>query len=118
MAEFFIASPKHTLSRRRHRYITFWRPDNQGYAWPLPWAGRYGEEAVRDPRQHYSDGEDTLAVPCEVVEAIAVAPKPGDIDGDAGPVVLNTKENWAHLRSHALIIQPVADLSAEFRRED
>lgn len=104
MTEFFIASPKRTLGPREHGYISFWRPDDKGYAWPLSWAGRYGEEAVRDSEQYYSDGVATLAVPCDLVEAIAMAPRPGDIDGNVGPVVLNIPENWAYLRQHALIV--------------
>lgn len=108
MSEFYIASPKHTLKPRQHGYITFFRPANAGYAWPLSWAGKYEEAEVRDPKQYLSDGEDTLAIPYGIVDAIAVQPKKGDIDGDAGPVVLNTKENWAYLRQHALIVQPEA----------
>lgn len=105
MSDFFIASPKHTLGMRHHKYITFWRPDDRGYAWPLSWSGRYSADAVNDPKRYYSDGVDTLAVPCAVVESIAVAPKKGDIDNDAGPVVMNTKENWAYLRQHAVIVK-------------
>ncbi len=104
MVAYYIVSPRHTLKPREHCYITFWRAGDAGYAWPLSWAGRYGEEAVRDPARIYSDGVSTLAVPCGLVEAIAVAPQPGDIDGDAGPVVSNTVENWAYLRRHALIV--------------
>ena len=63
---------------------------------------------VCDPALWLSDDEDTLAIPCEIADAIAVSPLKGDIDGDSGPVILNTKENWAHLRASALVIKVTA----------
>jgi hypothetical protein len=39
-----------------------------------------------------------FAVACEVVDELASAPPRGLIDGDAGPVVMNTAENRKVLR--------------------
>lgn len=102
MSDFYIISVKH--SQRRHRYITFWRPENKGYAWPLSWAGKYSEGAVLADLDYYNRGDDTIAVPCDFVEAIAVSPVPGTIDNDAGPVVLNTPHYW-----RALMLMAVAE---------
>lgn len=57
-------------------------------------------------REHldYLNCGHTVAVPCEVVDALAVAPKPGHIDGNAGPVVPNNRENWKKLL--ACVIEP------------
>lgn len=89
---FYIASLKHT--RRDNAYITFWRPDNCGYAWPLPWSGKYADERVLLDQDYYNNGYDTIAVPCEMVDALAVPPVSGTVDNDAGPVVLNNRTNW------------------------
>jgi hypothetical protein len=101
---FYIVSLKH--SHKRHRYITFWRPDDKGYCWALEWAGRYERDNVMAHLGYYNDGCGNIAVPCDVVDVLTVAPTPGDIDGDAGPVVLNTPANWRKLM--AAVIQPPA----------
>lgn len=88
----FIASVAHT--QKGHKYITFWRPDNAGYAWPLSWSGRYCSQQVLEEMTYYNDGIHTIAVPVEVVEKLAIPPEKGMVDNDAGPVVLNTRENW------------------------
>lgn len=92
---FFICSIVKT--RREDRYITFWRPDDAGYAWPLSWAGEYSLERVNGNMAYYHNGERSVAVDRAAVEALAVDPAPGDVDGNAGPVVLNTPENWAKI---------------------
>lgn len=96
MKDFYIVSIKH--SQRHDPYITFWRPDNAGYAWPLSWAGKYDLDTVMRDLSYYNSGED-IAVPCGMADSLAVAPAPRTVDGDAGPVVLNTKENWKELLS-------------------
>lgn len=103
MTEYFIVDVR---AKMRGKYITLWRPDNAGYCWPLPWAGRYSEEQVCARQDYYTtkvfshsapnnDGRayERYPVPCEVVERIAEQPERGDVDGDAGPVVRNTKKN-------------------------
>jgi hypothetical protein len=91
------------------KYITFWRPNNSNYAWPLSWAGRYTKEQV-DAEGHYycnTNGSRKLLrfpVPCDVVEAMATEqPDWGDIDGNVGPVVRKTKKTERKLRQHAYI---------------
>lgn len=86
--------------------VTFWRPDNAGYAYPLSWAGKYTRQQVIAGGDYYTTRSGRFlirfAVPCQVAEAMAVAPPPGQIDGDAGPIVFNTSENRANLRQAAL----------------
>ena len=89
--EFYVVNLSH--GHREHRYVTLWRPDDKGYAWPLPWAGRYPRARILESLDYYNGGEN-IAVPCEIVEQLAIAPEPGMIDGDAGPVVPNRKECW------------------------
>ncbi len=100
MADCYIVSTKHT--RRDARYITFWRPDNCGYSWPLSWAGRYSSENVMASQDYYNNGHSTVAVPCSVIDPMGVAPEPGMVDGDTGPVVLNNKANWTAILAAAL----------------
>lgn len=89
--EFYVVSLSH--SHKEHRYISFWRPDDAGYAWPLSWAGRYDRARILGHLDYYNSG-DNIAVPCEIVEQLAIAPAPGLIDGNAGPVVPSTAECW------------------------
>lgn len=91
------------LGHARHadKYISLWRPECKGYAWPLPWAGRYPEAVVREALDYYNRGE-SLAVPCELIESLAIAPAPGEVDGDAGPVVPATRDNWDRIRAVAI----------------
>lgn len=103
MSTLYIVSLKHT--QRRHRYITFWRPENNGYAWPLSWAGKYSRETIEADFDYYNNGSDTIAVPCEFVDTLAIAPLKGMIDNDAGPVVLNTADYWRALM-HMVIAEP------------
>lgn len=100
MADFYVVSLKHT--RREHAYITVWRPDDKGYAWPLSWAGKYAEGAINASRDYYHRGDDTLAVPCALLDSLAVPPTKGTIDNDAGPVVLNNWANWKCILEFAM----------------
>jgi hypothetical protein len=107
MQAYFIASVAHT--QKADRYITFWRAENKGYAWPLSWSGKYSEEAVLQNMEYYNDGWHTIAVPADVVEKLAVGPGKGTVDNDAGPVVLNTPDNWDMLLQ-AVIRQPLHEV--------
>lgn len=100
MRDCYIVSVKHT--NREHAYITVWRPDDKGYAWPLSWAGKYSEADVLAQRDYYHRGDDTLAVPCMLLDALAVPPTEGTVDNDAGPVVLNNRTNWKCILEFAL----------------
>lgn len=74
-------------------YVTFWRPKNANYAYPLSWAGDYTEAEVIDGGSYYTTYEagHLIRFPIErsAVEPLAVDPAAGVIDGDAGPVVRN-----------------------------
>lgn len=98
-SEFYVVSVRHT--RRTSAHVSFFRPNATGYAYPLSWAGRYSAEEIEAHLDYYNNGFDTIAVPCDVVHAIATAPAPGVIDNDAGPVVLNTRSTW-----HILLREP------------
>lgn len=104
---FYIADIRRSF--RGNPYITFWRPKNAGYCYPLSWAGRYSLETLRGAPSYYEKLRDgctralsRFAVPCEVAEAIAEDPASGMIDGDAGLVVRNTADARAFLRRKRL----------------
>jgi hypothetical protein len=97
---FYVVSLKHT--HRRDRYITFWRPDDRGYAYPLSWSGKYPREHVAAHLGYYNTGCAAIAVRCEAVDPLAVDPEPGMVDGDAGPVVLNNAANWKVLLANTI----------------
>ena len=103
MSDFYIADLRPSF--KSNPYVTFWRPENAGYAYPLPWAGKYSKETVIEGGSYYTEREGPslirLAVPCETVEALAKQPRAGVIEGNAGPVVLNTPENRRMLRHAA-----------------
>ena len=106
--EYYIADMRPEW--RGKPYITFWRPKDAGYAFPLPWSGRYSEETVISGGSYYTKREGRslirFAVPIEVVDGLATAPRPRDIDGDAGPVVVNNDFNRRKLRKAAFLHQP------------
>jgi hypothetical protein len=105
MTDCFVISVHHTL--REHRYITVWRPDDRGYAYPLSWAGRYPRERIMQHLDgYYNDGCRNVSVSCEVLEQLAVDPRKGDIDGDVGPVVLNTRDNWKIILANLVATPP------------
>lgn len=87
-------------------YVTFWRPNNANYAYPLSWAGDYTESQVIEGGRYYTTKEGgrsliRFAVERRIAEAMATAPQRGHIDGDTGPVVLNTADNRRKLRAAA-----------------
>lgn len=85
--------------------VTFWRPDDAGYAYPLSWAGKYTRQQVEDGGRYYTKKSGRhlvrFAVPLHIAKSMAVAPPPRQIEGDAGPVVFNTPENREKLRRAA-----------------
>ena len=112
MGECYIVSVKHT--KRRDQYITVWRPNDSGYAYPLSWAGRYAEDLVLTKLGYYNSGCSAVAVPCEVLDRMAVPPSPGMIDGDAGPVVFNNAKSWRAIRA-SVIMPPAHPIAPEFK---
>ena len=89
--DYYVISVHHT--QRSDRYITIWAPDDKGYRWALSRAGKYSEKRVRSHLGYYNSG-DNVAVPCHVLDDIAVPPIPGHHDNDAGPCVPNTRASW------------------------
>lgn len=87
-------------------YVSFWRPDDAGYAYPLSWAGRYTMERIQSMPDYYwhrnTKSFTRFPILCSEVERIATAPKPDTIDGDAGPVVWMNKNARATLRAAML----------------
>ena len=97
MTEFFIVDLRPEWNS--NPYVTLWRPDDAGYAYPLPWAGRYSKEQVDEGGSYYYGSKDhrtridRFPVPCEVAERLSTAkPAAHVIDGDVGPVLPNTDE--------------------------
>lgn len=90
---------------RSDRFITVWRACDQGYAWPLSWAGVYPLSLVKHHAGYYNNGSCNIAVPCCVLDELAEAPPAGTIDGNAGPVVFSTRENWEKILAN-LVIPP------------
>ena len=68
----------------------------------MPWAGKYTLDAVLAELDYYNSRRSTIAVPCEVLDSVAVQPEAGCIDGDVGPVVLNNSDNWALILSNQI----------------
>ena len=110
--EHYVISLKHTL--RNDRYITIWRPDDKGYCWALSRAGKYQRENVMAHLGYYNSGCSNVAVPCEVLDAVAVPPIPGHHDNDAGPCIENTRANWALILEN-LIAEPQYKPQPEFK---
>lgn len=54
--EYFIVSLKHT--NKKDKYVTLWRPDNAGYAWPLELAGKY-----KGYEEGYHHDDENIPVP-------------------------------------------------------
>lgn len=99
-ATYVIVSLKWTLPR--HRYVTFWRPDRCGYAWPLSWAGHYTEaEALSITEQGTSP--DEFAVLLSLAMKLGIMPRAGDVDGNKGPVVKRCIANMRVLLAAKLL---------------
>lgn len=99
MSEYIVISLKHT--RRRHRAITLWRPDDRGYCWQLDFAGTYDEESVLDKLNYYNSGYD-VAVPAALVRELA-----RDVEYDTkehGLCLPNNAATWKRLL--AAVIRP------------
>lgn len=87
-------------------YVSFWRPKDAGYAFPLSWSGKYTlERVVSQPHYYWHRNTKTFTrfpILCSVVDGLAVSPKPGTIDGDAGPVIWMNKNTRMTLRAAML----------------
>ncbi len=83
------------------RYVTFWRPNNANYAYPLAWSGKYSLSELRPGYHDVKNGKAFIrfAVPCEVVEKMSCLSSPGDIDGGVYRIVVNDANNRRKLRA-------------------
>lgn len=104
----YVVSVCHTL--RRHKYLTIWRPEDKGYCWPTVWAGRYDRAHVMAHLDYYNSGCSNVAVPCSVLDKLAVKPKPGEIDNDAGPCIPNTRATWKLILDNLIAVPRRAPL--------
>lgn len=114
---FFVVDLRSKWSR--NPYITLWRPNSAGYAYPLPWAGRYTTDEIEaagdyHTQRRYVAGKghvgvwERFAVACEEIERLATPPDPvgrHSIDGNVGPVVRNSADMRAHLRRVRYVLQ-------------
>jgi hypothetical protein len=103
--EFYIVDLRPEWQRpKRYPYVTVWRPNDCGYAYPLAWAGIYSKARIDAKPSYYANAKGTgtamnFPVPRAVVESLAIPrPRPGVVDGDAGPVLPNTAEIRRALR--------------------
>ena len=98
-AEFYIVDLRPEWRKPKfYPYITVWRPDDCGYAFPLCWAGIYTKARVDSRPHYYANAKGTrklmnFPVLRAIVEGLSIPePHPGIIAGNLGPVLLNTLE--------------------------
>ncbi|MCA7945606.1 hypothetical protein [Burkholderia vietnamiensis] len=110
--DYYIISVAHT--RRENRYVLLWRPDDKGYTFRCSTAGRYANTNVRAHMGYYNSGCSTIAVPCDVIDALTVMTTAADrLDGTDGPALLNTRANWKKLIAN-VIARPDYPIEPEF----
>ena len=125
--EFYIVDLRPEWNK--NPYVTFWRPNDAGYCYPLPWAGRYTAARVIEGGEYYTDKAWTsskgpgrfytrFAVRCADVEAMGVEPDTqgrGRIDGNTGPVLRMSGAMRNRLRRLRFVPRPssFAPLAAE-----
>ncbi|WP_345815328.1 hypothetical protein AAGS40_23415 [Paraburkholderia sp. PREW-6R] len=99
--DYYVISVHHT--RRDHRYVTLWAPDNKGYVFRAYKAGRYAEDGVREKLGYYNDGCSNIAVPCDIVDPLTIMTTPADqLDGADGPALLNTRDSWKMILANVI----------------
>lgn len=86
----------------KNPYITFWRPNDAGYCYPVPWAGEYTEARIiegghyytcrrwQEKTKDYTGIWERIAVRTDLIKPFCIDPAYGLIDGDVGPVIANT----------------------------
>lgn len=94
----------------RNPYITFWRPNDAGYCYPVPWAGEYTEERIIEGDDYYTRRRwqkrtnaytgiwERIAIRTDLIKPFCIKPAYGLIDGNIGPVIANTGKNRISLR--------------------
>ncbi|CAG8863102.1 hypothetical protein PS627_00038 [Pseudomonas fluorescens] len=68
MSQYIVLSLKHT--HKRHRAITLWQANDQGYCWTLNLAGLYEEADVLERLGYYNSGCANIAVPADLVREL------------------------------------------------
>ena len=108
----------------KNPYVTFWRPEDAGYCYPLPWAGKYTRARVEEGGSYYTARAWTspkgpgrlftrFAVRCSDIESLGGPPDTegrGRVDGNTGPVLRNSGAMRNALRR--LRYRPAADPAA------
>lgn len=67
---YYIMSLKWT--RSGEEAVTFWGPGNSGYVLNLNEAGRYSDDQVTERCSYYDNRENTIALPCDIVDKYAI----------------------------------------------
>lgn len=98
--EYFVLSVKHT--QRHNPYIILWGANDSGYRGKLESAGRYTESQIKANLGYYNTGCDTVSVPCDVAETIAVPAQLGFFDNDTGHWLRNNRATWKALLPHVI----------------
>lgn len=111
--EYFVLSIAHT--QRRSSYITLWAPDDSGYRGRMATAGRYTESQIKACLGYYNDGENTIAVPCDVLESLSHPVTDGFFDVNGGRWLRNNRATWQAAIKHA-IAPPKHRPHPEYRR--
>jgi hypothetical protein len=67
---YYIFSIKWT--KKGDRVATWWREENNGYCYRMDWAGKYTQEQIDAQPDYYNNGDETVAIPCEVVDKLVM----------------------------------------------
>lgn len=95
--QFYIVSLK--WSEKSDGLITLWGPDNSGYVYRIERAGRYSAPDVKASAFYYNNGANTMAVPCEVIDALTIPVSESKSHKiDRGQQQTDRVIPWRHLR--------------------
>lgn len=95
---FYLVSAKHT--REDMQYIMFWGHERSGYYFSLAQAGLYTRAEIEAHEDYYHNECDTFPIPIVTATEMMIKAEAGFfIEGSAGPVIQNNKENWRRLRA-------------------
>ncbi|WP_193588414.1 hypothetical protein [Yersinia hibernica] len=98
--EYFVISLNH--NQRSDLYVILWAANDSGYRGRIESAGRYSEERILSNLGYYNCGCSAIAVPCEVLERLAVPVRKGFFDTNHGRWVVNCRKNWAEILKNTI----------------